>query len=110
MVLVQSHPEGVGSPVVTPDFGSIINGDLVGPSQFFFGSGGDDNRFQFAVRLAADGPGVVQLDIGPVTGGVAVNRANPHRMREQKTVAETPALADSGRDAGQRSEPGMATD
>ncbi len=40
MVLVQSHPEGVGSPVVTPDFGSIINGDLVGPSQFFFGSGG----------------------------------------------------------------------
>ena len=31
-------------------------------------------------------------------------------MREQKTIAESSTLTDAGRDAGERSEPGMSAD
>ena len=76
----------------------------------FFGCASNNDRFQFAVRLAANRPGIVELNVGPVTGGIAIDGTNPDRMREQKTIAESSPLTDAGREAGERSEPGMSAD
>ncbi len=81
-----------------------------GGGRCFFLWGGDDDRQEVRRSLAADGAGVVELDVRPVAGDVAVYGAHPNRVGEEKTVGETTALSDAGRDTGERSEPRMRAD